>query len=79
MALYKVGGYLGTSDDVAFDKDHNPGIQAPHAGIYRCMGCHMEIGIAYGHTLPPQGHHTHTTGQGSIRWRLIVWADHNPK
>jgi hypothetical protein len=43
------------------------------------MGCHREIGIAEGHTLPPQDSHSHTQAQGRIRWRLIVWADHNPK
>ncbi|MGY2848555.1 hypothetical protein ACVIWU_001567 [Bradyrhizobium sp. USDA 4509] len=79
MAIYKYGNYLQESNDDAFDKDHGPGAAAPHAGIYRCMGCHREIGIAAGHVLPPQAHHTHTAAQGSIRWRLIVYADHNPK
>jgi hypothetical protein len=41
--------------------------------------CHREIGFAGGTTLPRQDHHTHTPLQGAIRWRLIVWADHNPK
>ena len=79
MALYKVAQYLQLSNDQAFDHDHNPGSPAPLAGIYRCMGCHREVGIAGGHILPPQTHHAHTSEQGSIRWRLIVWADHNPK
>jgi hypothetical protein len=79
LALYKEGNYLTQSADASFDKDHVPGNAAAHAGIYRCMGCHREIGVAAGHTLPPQGHHTHTASQGSIRWRMIVWADHNPK
>ena len=43
------------------------------------MSCHREIGFAGGTTLPPQDHHTHSPLQGIIRWRLIVWADHNPK
>ena len=38
-----------------------------------------EIGFAGDTTLPRQDHHTHTPLQGAIRWRLIVWADHNPK
>jgi hypothetical protein len=79
MALYKEGKYLVQSTDATFDTEHGPGVAAPLAGIYRCMGCHREIGIAHGHTLPPQGHHTHSSAQGAIRWRLIVYADHNPK
>jgi hypothetical protein len=79
MAIYKVAHYLKQSDDAAFNPNHNPGAQAPFAGIFRCMGCHREIGIAEGHTLPPQTHHSHTQAQGTIRWRLIVWADHDPK
>ncbi len=80
MAVYKRGNYLShneTSD--AFDNLYGPGVAAPYAGIYRCLGCHREIGIAEGHILPPQTHHTNTTEQGGIRWQLIVWADHNPK
>ena len=79
MALYKEEKYLQKTTDTAFDNDHSPGNAAPLAGIYRCMGCHREIGIAQGHTLPPQSDHSHTPAQGHIRWRLIVWADHNPK
>jgi hypothetical protein len=78
MASYKNGNYLVQNNDGAFDLDHSPGAAA-FAGIYRCMGCHREIGIASGHVLPPQGHHSHTPAQGHIRWRLIVFADHNPK
>ncbi len=79
MALYKHIQYLQSSNDSAFDRDHQPGTLAPFAGVYRCMGCHREIGIASGHVLPPQNHHSHTQQQGTIRWRLIVYADHNPK
>ena len=62
-----------------FDQEHQPGVKAPFAGIYRCMGCHREIAIAFGHTLPPQDHHSHTAQQGAIRWRLVAFADHDPK
>ncbi len=79
MAAYKNSNYLAQNSSDAFDKDHNPGVAAPFAGIYRCMGCGREIGIAEGHTLPAQNHHAHSQAQGNIRWRLIVWADHNPK
>jgi hypothetical protein len=79
MAVYKYQQYVEQNSDGSFDQIHNPGIAAPFAGIYRCAGCNREIGIASGHSLPPQGHHQHTAAQGAIRWRLIVWADHNPK
>ncbi|MCP3476104.1 hypothetical protein NLM33_38405 [Bradyrhizobium sp. CCGUVB1N3] len=79
MATYKDANYLQQSSSEAFDRDYGPGAAARHAGIYRCMGCHREIGIAADHVLPPQGHHAHTPSQGSIRWRLIVYADHKPK
>jgi len=79
MASYQESRWVVQTRDSAFDQDHLPGYAAPWAGIYRCMGCHREIGIASGHVLPPQSHHTHTPQQGHIRWRLIVYADHNPK
>jgi hypothetical protein len=79
MATYEEPSYLERVANAAFNQDHGPGAAAPFAGIYRCMGCHREIGIAHGHILPPQNHHAHTPQQGTIRWRLIVYADHNPK
>ncbi len=78
MAWYKYEKFLSKSAGDAYDKIYEPGIAAPFAGIYRCMGCGHEIGIARGHTLPPQNHHQHTTAQGRIRWQLIVYADHEP-
>jgi hypothetical protein len=73
MALYKHSQYLAQSTDAALDANYAPGISAPHAGIYRCMGCGFEIGIASGHTLPPQSHHQHSA---KIEWRLAVYAQH---
>jgi hypothetical protein len=29
--------------------------------------------------LPPQNHHQHSAAQGHIRWRMIVYADHQTK
>lgn len=73
MALYKYTQYVTQSNDAAFDAGHSPGTAAPHAGIYRCTGCGYEIGIAAGHTLPPESHHKHTA---KIVWRLAVFAQH---
>jgi hypothetical protein len=79
MALYKYGAYLAASQDVAFDAEYHPGAIPPHSGIYRCMGCGREIVAEHGRTFPPQNHHQHTIAQGTIRWRMIVFADHQPK
>ena len=79
MALYNNGTYLTKSDDKAFNSDYSPGTQPPHSGIYRCMGCGREVVAEENRQLPPQNHHQHTTAQGSIRWRMIVYADHKEK
>lgn len=79
MSWYKHGKYLRQVDGNEFDVIHQPGVKAPFAGIYRCAGCDHEVGIALGHTLPPQGHHQHTAAQGAIRWFLVVFADHTAK
>ena len=73
LAAYKYPQYVVKLDNPMFDGIHAPGIAAPYAGIFRCDGCGHEIGIAQGHTLPPQ-HEKHTAG--TIRWRLAVWAVH---
>lgn len=74
MALYKHGNYLAQSQDAAFDALHNPGASTPHSGIYRCEGCGHEVASNGGNPLPPQNHHQHTTAQGHIRWRMVVFA-----
>jgi hypothetical protein len=79
MAWYKHANLLKQVNFGDFDAVHQPGTKAPFAGIYRCAGCGHEIGIAMGHTLPPQGHHQHAEAQGAIRWVLAVFADHENK
>lgn len=76
MALYKNSSYLTKSSDVAFDPVHKPGDKPPHSGIYKCMGCGHEIVAEEERSFPTQNHRQHTTQQGQIRWRLIVYADH---
>jgi hypothetical protein len=76
MALYKYSSMLTNSSSDEFDKVHIPGTSAPLSGIYRCQGCGREIASNEGQPLPPQNHHQHTTAQGSIRWRLAVFASH---
>jgi hypothetical protein len=79
MALYKYAEYLAKSDDASFDGIHRPGQTPPHSGIYGSTGCGREVVAEEGRQLPPQNHHQHTTQQGEIRWRMIVYADHRPK
>lgn len=74
MAQYKYGDHLQHSNHTAYDTKHAPGTTAENAGIYRCVSCGDEIGIAKGHTLPPQNHHQHAPGAGKIEWQLLVFA-----
>jgi len=76
MALYKYPQYLRQVDDAIFDQINHPATPAPRSGIYRCEGCGREVSSTEGHPLPPQNHHEHSPLQGTIRWRLIVYADH---
>jgi hypothetical protein len=46
MAQYKYPQFLQKNEHAEFDTDYSPGSSAPNAGIYRCMGCGREIGIA---------------------------------
>jgi hypothetical protein len=79
MALYKSAVYLTQSNDDSFDADLTPGATTPHSATYRCMGCGREVVSEANKPLPPQNHHQHSTSQGRIRWRMIVYADHRPK
>jgi hypothetical protein len=74
MALYKYQQYVANSNHTAFDEIHTPGTTTPRSGIYRCEGCGREIASNANNPLPPQNHHQHSAAQGSIRWRLIVFA-----
>jgi len=71
-ALYKYPQILQQTDHAAFDEIHEPSVQTPYSGIYRCEGCGKCVVSVHPHPLPPQNHHQHTYQQGQIRWRLIV-------
>lgn len=73
MAAYKYSDTLVHNTHQAFDHLHRPGETATNPGIYRCENCGDEIGIAKGHTLPPQNHHQHPN-QSPVVWRLTVCA-----
>lgn len=79
MATYKYKSCLYELKHEAFDEVRTPGMPTPWSGIYRCLGCGLEDVSVKDNPLPPQDHHQHTVQQGSIRWQLIVYADHQPK
>lgn len=72
MAMYKYNQYLTLSQDQAFDALSSPGTVNVNSGIYHWCG--HEVAANKGDPLPPQNHHQHTVQQGSIRWRLVVFA-----
>jgi hypothetical protein len=73
MALYKYLNILVQTDDPAFDVIYKPGQTPPHSGIYRCEGCGHEVVAEASRSFPTQNHKQHTSAQGDIRWRLIVY------
>ena len=77
MALYQDVSVVTQVDDAAFTATYKPGTSAPYAGIYRCIKCSHEIGIAEGHILPTQTHSKHPPELGDIVWQLTVFAQHN--
>jgi hypothetical protein len=79
MATYKYAQFLNRVDNRAFDAVYSPGTVPPFSGIYRCDGCGREVVAEQARQLPPQNHHQHAMAQGAVRWRLILYADHNPK
>jgi len=78
MAMYKDGNWLSQSTCDVFEDEHMPGTVALWTGIYACLGCNQEIATNEGELLPPQSHHHHVS-PGSIRWKLIVYADHRAR
>lgn len=72
MANYKYAKYLAQEHGAEFDAVHGAATPTPFSGIYRCEGCSQSITSVLPHPLPPQNHHQHASGQGSIRWRLVV-------
>lgn len=75
MARYQKSAYFKPSNGSEFTERQQPGSEAEFAGIYRCVVCGDEIGIAKTHKLPPQNHHQHRPGLGNIEWQLIAAAE----
>jgi hypothetical protein len=78
MAQYKYNTHFVQVQSAEFDKLYEPGTKTAWSGIYRCQGCGREVVHTTGHLLPPQNHHQHSVGQGSIRWELVVTDSPDP-
>ena len=78
MALYQSAQFVDTWTDPEFDKIHPPRTVAPHSGIYRCVGCGVEIAVVEGQLLPSIHAHPHRLGTREA-WQMIVYADHRHK
>ena len=76
MALFKDPDRFTRSKDSGFDQMHTAGETTPFSGIYRCEGCGHEIVSQEYAPLPCEQSHLHATNEGQIRWRLIVFAQH---
>jgi hypothetical protein len=74
MAQYKYQMYLKQGDNSQYDTTYSPGEINQNSGIYRCEGCGKEIASNKKDPFPPQNHHQHEAAQGTIRWKLIVFA-----
>jgi hypothetical protein len=79
MAIYKRSTEVKLGSGQAFETEDSPGSNVENSGIYRCLGCGREIASNAGTPFPPQNHHQHGPSQGSIRWRLSVYAEGNAK
>ncbi|HEF5871420.1 TPA: hypothetical protein SAY52_002017 [Burkholderia cenocepacia] len=83
MALYKIGGYFTCGSGRAFSETLPPGSEVTVAGIYRCIVCGDEIGIAKCQTLPSEDAHRHDfdapsdplLGPRPTGWQLIAAAE----
>ncbi|ALX14754.1 hypothetical protein P350_24825 [Burkholderia cepacia JBK9] len=83
MALYRIGGYFTCGSGRAFSENLSPGSQVTVAGIYRCIVCGDEIGIAKSQALPSDEAHRHdldppsdpARDPGPTAWQLIAAAE----
>jgi hypothetical protein len=79
VATYEDTHHVRCVQHPAFQEVYPASARTPLSGIYRCDGCGRECVSIHYRPLPPEGHHQHTPSQGPIRWRLLVYADYEPK
>lgn len=78
MAMYKYVKFVVQSSSNVFDTLTTPGTDTPYSGIYRCESCGLEATSVKGKPMPPPTHHKHASGEGAIKWRLVVATHHIP-
>jgi hypothetical protein len=76
MVSFKYSRNFVQSQSKAFDMVFEAREPAPYEGIYRCTICGREAAVPQGHELPVD--HDHVERKGYWRWRLVVFADHDP-
>ncbi len=72
MALCKELSKVRASGSTVFDKLLRVGTEALYEGIYRCVGCNMEIAVAGGKALPTPRQRPHPAWCTEQRWQLLV-------
>lgn len=69
--------HINPIDSALWNQQNGPGSRVVISGIYRCGGCNKEVTCNAGDQFPPQNHHQHTilTGNGPVRWQLLVMTN----
>ena len=78
MSLFRRSNDIEVSISPEFDREYEPGQTPVHSGIYRCRGCGCETVVSGATPLAADRHPKHAPGQGPVRWRLAVAAQHEP-
>lgn len=74
MALCKDLSSLRVSTSAVFDHVIRVGTDVTYEGIYRCIGCNMEMAAIGGKPFPNPRQRPHTAGCPDQRWQLLVSA-----
>jgi hypothetical protein len=75
MALCKDLTKVSASNSTAFDKPVRQGTLVLYEGIYRCMGCGIEIAAVGGKPMPRERERPHKPGCTEQNWKLLVSAN----
>lgn len=74
MPLCKDLSQVVPSNSVVFDKVIRQGTMVLYEGIYRCVGCGMEIAALGGKPMPKLKERQHKPDCTEERWKLLVIA-----
>jgi hypothetical protein len=76
MALCKDVNKLRESRSEAFEKVIRPGADVTYEGIYKCVGCGIEMAVVAGKPFPGSKQRPHARGCTQERWQLLVGLSH---